>query len=492
MIWKEGMLTRLKRILLVCALAAPATAAVAGTVTPLATAAGAGTVTPTRAVPLTRVSDDPLIAAPAAQPRSEVEPAAYAHGGTIVTAFQVGRLRGGGSLATGWATRRDGVWRHGLLPGLTRSSIPPGPFDRVSDASVAYDAAHRVWLVASLALVSPLVSHGPVDRAHVSIVVSRSPDGVHWRRFAHPYAVVADAGRAFYDKEWIACDNTVTSPYYGRCYATWDRVARRDHFLMSASRDGGQTWSAPVAPAGGPTGLGGEPVVRGDGTVVVPAVDDAQNAIVSFRSTNGGATWGGVTVVSRIRFHVAAGGLRTEPLPSVAVDGGGRVYVAWQDCRFEPRCAANDILMSVSDDGLTWSPVARVPIDPIGSGVDHFIPGLGGDPTTSGPRARLGLAYYYYPNAACTFLTCALDAGFVFSTDGGATWSASRRIAGPMSLNWIAGTTQGVMVGDYITTVFSGGEAIPIVAVAHPPRGGLLDEAMYAARPRMDGPERGS
>ena len=59
----------------------------------------------------------------------------------------------------------------GFLPGTTK--VVGGPYDAMSDSSVAYDAAHRVWLISSLALVGQL----PVGAA---IVVSRSPDGVHW------------------------------------------------------------------------------------------------------------------------------------------------------------------------------------------------------------------------------------------------------------------------------------------------------------------------
>jgi hypothetical protein len=38
--------------------------------------------------------------------------------------------------------------------------------------------------------------------------------------------------------------------------------------------------------------------------------------------------------------------------------------------------------------------VTRIPIDPVSSSVDHFIPGLGVDPTTFGGCAKLALAYY--------------------------------------------------------------------------------------------------
>jgi len=174
-------------------------------------------------------------------------------------------------------------------------------------------------------------------------------------------------------------------------------------------------------------------------------------------------------------------------LPSAEIDGAGVVYVAWQSCAFEANCAANDIVFSTSRDGTTWSPVARVPIDPVGSGADHFIPGIGVDRATSGAAARLGLTYYYYPNANCDASTCQLEVGFVSSTDGGGHWSAPRRLTGPMSLGWLPTTTLGPMVGDYISTSVvgdgaGGSVAVPVFAVAGPPNGGTLNEAMYAAR----------
>jgi hypothetical protein len=38
-----------------------------------------------------------------------------------------------------------------------------------------------------------------------------------------------------------------------------------------------------------------------------------------------------------------------------------------------------------------------IPIDPVSSTVDHFIPGLAVDRRTAGGSAHLGLGYYFYP-----------------------------------------------------------------------------------------------
>jgi hypothetical protein len=49
-----------------------------------------------------------------------------------------------------------------------------------------------------------------------------------------------------------------------------------------------------------------------------------------------------------------------------------------------------------------------------------------------------------------------------------------------MSLAWLANTFAGVMVGDYISTVYTGGKAHPIFALANAPSGSLaFDEAIY-------------
>ena len=169
---------------------------------------------------------------------------------------------------------------------------------------------------------------------------------------------------------------------------------------MSTSTDGGLTWGPPTPPGGLPSGLGGQPVAQPNGTVVVPY--STGNEIRVFRSSDGGANWTSSTSISPVSEHGVAGGLRTSALPSAEVDGEGRVYVAWQDCRFRSGCPANDIVYSTSTDGNTWSAVTRVPIDPTTSGIDHFIPGIAVDRATSGNSAHLALGYYYYPVSACT------------------------------------------------------------------------------------------
>ena len=147
------------------------------------------------------------------QHMTEVEPGAFAYGPTIVAAFQVARVSSGGGMDIGWATSTNGgiAWTNGYLPGLTQWYQSNGStYSAASDASVAYDLKHGVWIINTIPIA------GGVD-----VAVSRSKDGLHWD---NPI-FVSKPGNA--DKNWIICDNTSTSPYFGNCYVGWDNAKSR-------------------------------------------------------------------------------------------------------------------------------------------------------------------------------------------------------------------------------------------------------------------------
>lgn len=410
------------------------------------------------------------------QHATEVEPDTFAAGTTIVSAFQVGRFFSGGASNIGFATSTNSgsTFTSGFLPGTTVNATPAGTYARASDAAVAFDAKHGVWLISYLGIVNP---HGPVD-----VIVSRSTDGgLTW---GNP--VVVNASGHFNDKNWTVCDNTSSSPFYGNCYTEYDDNTLGDLIQMSVSTDGGLTWSAGRATGNNGHGLGGQPLVQPNGNVIVPIVGfnggrgGGNFLMLSFTSSNGGESWSKTNIIARVAFHAPNGGIRADiPLPSGELDNSGKAYLVWSDCHFEPTCGASDLVLSTSTDGQHWSTLKRIPVDARGSGVDHFVPGLAVDRSTSGSTAHLALTYYYYPNASCTSATCQLDVGFTTSTNSGATWSAPTQLAGPMSLSWLPNTTQGRMVGDYISTSFSGGLAFPALASANAPSGSVFDEAIF-------------
>jgi hypothetical protein len=400
---------------------------------------------------------------PSSQHMTEVEPSALANGPVIVAAFQVARISSGGGADIGWATSlNSGIsWTNGYLPGITQFE-GGGPNSGVSDASVAYDKKHGQWLICTL----------PIGNNFDTVAVSRSPDGIHW---GNPIYVISNQDA---DKNWIACDNTPTSPFYGNCYVEWDNPDVGDQLFMSTSSDGGQTWGAPKATAGNDFGIGGNPIVQPSGNVVVPFAD-FDGGMSAFMSTNGGQSWTAAVSIADAPSHGEAGGIRSAGLPSAAIDGAGTVYLSWSDCSFESGCSANDIVYSSSADGVHWTPKVRIPMDPVGSGVDHFINGMGIDIKTSGSTAHMAMTYYYYPVSNCGS-NCSLIAGFTISNNGGQTWTAARALSAPMQLSWLPNTFSGRMVADYVATVYpAGGRAYPIYVIAHQPQSGVFNQAVY-------------
>jgi hypothetical protein len=409
-----------------------------------------GSALATTQVSLTRVSKDPYTNT-SSYHKTQVEPDTFSFGSTIVGVFQTGRFTDGGSSNIGWATSTDNgaTWTHGFMPKTTVYASPPGPWDRISDPAVTYDPKHDVWMAEGLSLTGTTGE---------DVLVNRSTDGgLTWQ---NPVTAAHNPG-TFFDKSWISCDTWAASPNYGNCYVEYDDAGAGDVMKMVRSTDGGQTWSA--ATVSSTFGLGGQPVAQPNGTVVVPFEGNGIQALVS---TDGGKTYS-VSTISTESDHGVGGGLRTEPLPSAEVDAAGNVYVVWQDCRFRSGCSSNDIVMSTSSNGKTWSSVVRIPIDATNSGVDHFIPGIGVDKSTSGSSAHLALTYYFYPTANCQVSTCKLEVGYVSSTDGGSTWTNPTTLAGPMKLPSLPLTNQGYMVGDYMSTsVLGNGKADSVFAFA--------------------------
>ena len=384
------------------------------------------------------------------QHQTEVEPDSAAFGKKVVAVFQVGRVFDGGARNIGFAVSRDAgrTWTRGFLSGLT---------PRASDPSVAFDRRHGVWLAVSLVFSS----------TSSSISVNRSSDG---RRWGGPIKAVSTSPGLGQDKEWVACDDWPQSPHFGTCYLSYSDVPT-NQVVVQVSTDGGRTWSTATTAPGfpgraaveGSFAPGVQPLVLPSGRALIPYYDEGK--LSTLISDDGGATWSlqvGIAV-SSYRSHR---GLRAAPLPTSAVSSDGRAYVAWSDCSFRAGCPSNDIVYTSTTDGIAWTPVARIPT---GTG-DAELPGLDADPTRAG---RLALTYYVFHGSS-------LDVRFVSSSNAGASWTKpqllnSRRV--PMS--GIARTSLGSMVGDYISTSFAGGRAVPVFVLASAPTA-QLHEAAFA------------
>jgi hypothetical protein len=416
----------------------------------LATVDGVDRVTRDCEVVTRQASRDPY-GNPESQHETEVEPDSFAFGKTVVAVFQVGRIFNGGARNIGFATSRDSgrTWKRGFLHGL-------GP--RASDPTIAYDRRHRAWLAVSLVF----------GGGRSSLTVSRSSDAIHW---SDPVTAIATTGSLGQDKEWIACDNWPQSPYYGHCYLSYSDVIA-EQVVTQISVTGGASWSAPASAPDfpgresirGAYAPGVQPLVLPSGRVVIPYYDEEKLSVL--RSDDGGASWTAQVGIAAANY-LGHPGRRAAPLPTAAIGLDGRAYVAWADCSFRPGCTANDIVYAGSSDGIAWTPVTRIPT----GGGDAELPGLDSDPSR---RGRLALTYYVLRGSA-------LDVRFVSSQNAGAGWSKpqllnSRRVP----IAGIARTSQGSMVGDYISTSFAGGRAVPVFVLATPPRASELREAAFA------------
>src|SRR5438105_3230261 len=206
-------------------------------------------------VAVTIIATDPFTN-PDSQHATIVEPDTYSFGSTIVAAAQWGRFTDGGASDIGVSvTTNNGTsWTAQQLPGITVNSSPAGPYARVSDPSVAFDARHNVWMVSGLALNASL--------SGAAVTLSRSTNGgATWNNpvTVHPAGVGEDL-----DKNWTVCDNTTTSPWYGSCYTEWDDFGHGNRFHMAYSRDGGVTWTLSKTPNVGV--IGGQPLTLPNGT----------------------------------------------------------------------------------------------------------------------------------------------------------------------------------------------------------------------------------
>ena len=404
-----------------------------------------------------RLSRDPYTTADS-QHETEVEPDSFTFGRTTVATFQVGRRLDGAATNIGYAvTRNDGsTWRSGLLPGLTVASSPAGDNQRASDPVVAYDALHGAWLISTLAL----------DGGTTRLAINRSSDGSTWSSALVAAEERVTEGIAF-DKNWVACDNTPTSTFYGRCYVVFTHSSDRDMLAVTWSDDGGVTWSLP-ADIGVRPAVGVFPAIRPTGELVVVYLwETGRFGIGASRSADGGATWSAPVRIADVDTSCAIRGFRAFPLPSAEADASGRVWAAWHSCE-SPGAPMNAVFVATSVDGLTWSAPRALT-----RGRNGVLPAIGIDPATG----RVAIAYM---RASASL---AIDVELVESARDGASWGAPRRLsAQSMELTWMARTTSGRMLGDYISVHYSSGRPLVVWVLASEPVNSGFREAVYATR----------
>jgi hypothetical protein len=425
-----------------------------------------------------------------------VDPASSSHlvAGSNDVELPPSGASGRAKTVAGYYTSFDGgaTWANG--------QVPSGSFTQTSDPSVVFDTGRRVYYgVVAFDL-------GLGGRAlGGAIQVSTSTDG--GRTFGAP--VIVEQSRnpmTFEDKPYMAADDNPASPFAGSVYVTWTRFHFADRgatqflespIFLSASHDGGRTWSTPREISGANPALCtfsstplpsdgrcredqfSSPVVAGNGTIFVAyendqAVNDGQlrNQYLVVKSTDGGATWSPPVRASDIlrdgnsdypvnvlgRQTLSNSQFRLNSAGNLAIDpSSGALYLTWSDNRNGTATSTNtDVFAARSlDGGTTWSG----PMAVSGAANDQFYPWA-----AVGPDGTLEISYFdrsYDPANSKYGITLAT------LTPGGGSFGHQRIDTGlsdPNHARWFSSSTNGetTFLGDY------NGLAIGADAVAHP------------------------
>ena len=432
-------------------------------------------------------------------PNAEVEPWVTANprnSRNLVAVWQQDRWSNGGAQGnlTGVSFDRGDSWTRPTPPPFSRcaggNARNGGDYERASDPWVSFGpdgSAHQIAL--ALAGAAP---NFPTS----AILVSSSRDGGRtWGRITTLQR--DDTAQLLNDKESITADPTDSR----FVYAVWDRLQVQDpnlptspfsgDTLFARSTDGGETWEPTKTILDFPDNsriqsLGNQIVVLGDGTLVnvFNLINQGVPFVAVQRSTDKGVTWsdpiivdllfssatqnqgGGISgVVDPFDLHPVRTG---DILPEAAADPRRRsdsLYIVWQDIRFTlaaPLPIFNDqiVIASSTDGGLTWSDPRRVSENKLTQAFTGSV--------DVNDRGRVGVTYYDFtfddPSVSPPLDT---DYWATTSRDGGATFSARRRLTPrPFDMR-TAPDARGFFVGDYEGLTNTGNDFLPVFVTAN-------------------------
>lgn len=265
-----------------------------------------------------------------------------------------------------------------LIPGVER--LAGGIYDAGGDPAVAFDSRGNVYY-AGLGFDR--------TRPPNTVAVNRGTfDGAGKLSWGPPTFINRTTSPSILnDKEWIAVDSNPASPFRDRVYVTWTRFIFNPHngaYVQSPissvySKDGGKTFSPPQLIVGNVLyGQGSRPTVGPDGTVYVfwdgATRRATRDSIWVVKSRDGGVTWSKPVAVAQLVdiIPVADTAFRVNSYPAAAVAPDGTVYVTWSSLMSDAGgscpsatnsgCHAVVLYSKSTNGGGTWtSPTAVFP-----------------------------------------------------------------------------------------------------------------------------------
>jgi hypothetical protein len=347
-------------------------------------------------------------------------------------------------------------------PDLLPQIYAPG-LTRYTDPAVSVDTAGNFY-IATVALDD--------FNGNLKLIVFKSNPSLDY--FDQAYFVPSDTMGSAYDKEYIECDLSSSSPYANNLYVAWSGTWFGPGTSFSRSTDEGVTWSPAITTnESGLYGFAPDLCVDRDGVVGISALHlfGSDSSYVTFeRSTDGGVTFGTDAIVDTIVYsndcpaaQLAAG------YTTIAADitngaFGGNIYLAYTD----KHLGDQDIVVRVSSDGgATWSGRHRVNDDPAGNGKMQLWPWIAVD-----DRGVVTIVYYDNRNSVDCEIT---DTYAAYSWDGGLTFTNVLLTTAQSPKNQPNGN---VRFGDYIGIDSWGGHTVPVWTDE---RAGGFDQDIYTA-----------
>jgi len=249
------------------------------------------------------------------------------------------------------------------------------------------------------------------------------------------------------DKELIAADNAVSSPYFGRIHVGWTDFSRTfDRNLTSYSDDGGSSWSSPVALQGtGNTGQGMSPAVAPNGEVYFALTDlaleigELQNQLI-YKSIDGGESWTRMTDIGsnqlrpeNIANSAACGRqalsarIRNLSSPQIAIHPDPAASVGYVIHAVYPYDSdgvgpdeSNVFYRRSTDGAMTWS--SEIQLNDDATVTDQWFPAIAVSDNGN-------VAVSWYDRRLDPTFNVTFDRFAVVSEDGGLTWGDNVRVS---------------------------------------------------------------